>query len=165
MATMTVAPATHISPDNNVVAVEIFIAAPRERVFQALTDPKQAAQWWGQGEKYNFSHFEMGVRVGGQWSCSGTSVTMGANISVRGEFLEIDPPRRLAYTWSSSWMPAITTVLWELEARNNGTLLKLTHTGFAGDVEQAKGHGIGWSLVLGWLQAFVERGETVSTRK
>ena len=62
-------------------------------------------------------------------------------------------------------MPAITTVLWELEARNNGTLLKLTHTGFAGDVEQAKGHGIGWSLVLGWLQAFVERGETVSTRK
>ena len=165
MALMTVAPATHISADNNVLAVEMFIAAPRERIFQALTDPKQAAQWWGEGEKYNFSHFEMDVRVGGQWSCSGVSVTMGANISVRGEFLEIDPPCRLSYTWSSSWMPAVTTVLWELEDRNNGTLLKLTHTGFAGNAEQAAGHSAGWNMVLGWLQAFVERGETVSTRK
>jgi uncharacterized protein YndB with AHSA1/START domain len=164
MATMTVAPAIDISPDNNVLALEIFIAAPRERIFQALTDPKQAAQWWGQGEKFNFSHFEMDVRVSGQWSCSGTSVTMGADISVHGEFLEIDPPRRLAYTWSSSWMPAVTTVLWELDALDNGTRLKLTHTGFA-DAEQAKSHSIGWSLVLGWLQGFVERGETVATRK
>jgi uncharacterized protein YndB with AHSA1/START domain len=164
MATMST-PALNITPDNNVVTAEIFIAAPRERIFQALTDPNQAAQWWGQGDKYRFSKFEMDVRVGGQWSCSGTSTTMGANISVRGEFLEIDPPRRLSYTWTSSWMPTVTQVVWELEPQDGGTLLKLTHTGFAGNADQTKAHTIGWSLVLVWLQAFAEKGETMDNRK
>ena len=36
-----------ITPDQNVVTAEIFIAAPPERVFQAITDPTQPPQWWG----------------------------------------------------------------------------------------------------------------------
>jgi uncharacterized protein YndB with AHSA1/START domain len=163
MATMST-PALHVTPDNTAVNAEIFIAAPRERIFQALTDPKQAAQWWGHGDKYRFSQFEMDVRVGGRWSCSGTSTSMGTNIAVHGEFLEIDPPRRLCYTWMSSWMPTVTEVLWELDQQNGGTLLKLTHTGFAGNADQTKAHTVGWSLVLGWLQAFAEKGETVDQR-
>ncbi len=43
---------TQITPDNNVVLAEIFIAAPPDRVFQALTDPAQMSQWWGQKEMY-----------------------------------------------------------------------------------------------------------------
>ena len=35
----------------------------------------------------------------------------------------------------------------------------------AGDANQAKGHSLGWSSVLGWLQSFVEKGETVDNRK
>src|SRR5713101_5883419 len=38
---------TQITPDKNTVLAEIFIAAPPDRVFQALTDPKQMSQWWG----------------------------------------------------------------------------------------------------------------------
>jgi uncharacterized protein YndB with AHSA1/START domain len=163
MATMTV-PVLNVTPDNDVVMAEISIAAPRERVFATLTDPAQAALWWGQDGKYRFSNFEMDLRVGGKWSCSGTSATMGPNISVRGEFLEIAPPRRLAYTWSSSWMPEVTRVVWELETSDDGTHVKLTHSGFAGNAEQAKNHSVGWSPVLVWLQAFAERGETVDTR-
>ena len=88
---------------------------------------------------------------------------MGA-VTVHGEFVEIDPPRRLSYTWVSSWMPKNTTVLWELEHQSNGTLVKLTHRGFAGNAEQAQNHSIGWTMVLGWLQAYAERGETVDNR-
>ncbi len=162
MATMSIAPTSHITTDNDVVISKFFIAAPRERIFQAITDPKQAVRWWGQSGKYRLSEFQMDVRVGGKWSCSGSSANMG-NITVEGEFLEIDPPRRLAYTWTS-WMPVSTKVVWELEAQANGTMLKLTHTGFAGDADQAKNHSLGWSSVLGWLQAFVEKGETIDTR-
>jgi len=36
-----------ITPDQNVIEAEIFVAAPRERVFQALTDPTQTPLWWG----------------------------------------------------------------------------------------------------------------------
>jgi uncharacterized protein YndB with AHSA1/START domain len=84
---------------------------------------------------------------------------------IEGEILELDPPRRLTYTWISTWMPKNTRVLWELESKDGGTLVKLTHTGFAGDAEQAKNHTIGWSSVLAWLQAYVEKGETVTSRK
>jgi len=46
MVTASTNPVSHITPDNDVVTAEIFIAAPRERIFQALTDPRQAMQWW-----------------------------------------------------------------------------------------------------------------------
>jgi uncharacterized protein YndB with AHSA1/START domain len=164
METLAIAPVSQITPDNDVVTAEVFISAPRERVFQALTDPKQAVRWWGAADRYHMAEFQMDVRVGGQWSTHGNSAKMGP-VTVHGEFLEIDPPRRLAYTWISSWMPKNTKVLWELESQNQGTLVKLRHTGFAGDVEHAKNHSLGWTLVLGWLQAYSERGETVENRK
>jgi uncharacterized protein YndB with AHSA1/START domain len=164
MATLSITPISEISRDNNVVSSAIFIAAPCERVFEALTDPQQALQWWGQNDRYHLNEFHIDPRVGGRWSTSGGSVKMGS-ISIEGEILELDPPRRLSYTWISSWMPRATTVVWELEKQNAGTLVKLTHTGFAGDSEQAQNHSHGWKLVLGWLQGYVERGETVDTGK
>lgn len=163
MATLSLTPRSHITPDNDVVVVEIFISAQRERIFQALTDPAQAAQWWGRKDQYYFNQFTMDVRPGGKWSASGGSAKLG-ELNIRGEFLEIDPPRRLAYTWNSSWMPVETQVLWELETQQNGTLVKLTHSGFAGDAQQAQGHSDGWSLMFTWLQAFAERGETSDTK-
>jgi hypothetical protein len=42
--------------------------------------------------------------------------------------------------------------------------MKIRHSGFAGDLEQAKAHGEGWKRVLGWMQAFVESGKTVESR-
>jgi uncharacterized protein YndB with AHSA1/START domain len=164
MSTLHVNPTSLISPDNDVVTAEVLIAAPRERVFQAITDPAQAMRWWGQEDRYRLSEFHMDVRVGGKWSCSGQSAAMGGAIAITGEFLEVDPPRKLAYTWTSSWMPVSTEVRWELEAHGNDTILKLTHIGFAGNIEQAKNHSMGWTLVVTWLQSFVEKGETVDTR-
>jgi uncharacterized protein YndB with AHSA1/START domain len=164
MATLSTAPLCHVAPDNDVLTAEIFIVAPRERVFEALADPKQATRWWGAADRYHMAEFQMDLRVGGKWSMNGVSSKMGA-VNVRGEFVEIDPPRRLSYTWISSWMPQDSTVVWELEQQNNGTLVKLTHRGFAGNAEQAQNHSIGWSMVLGWLEAYAARGETIENRK
>jgi len=163
MAALSITATSHVSSDNSVVTCEIFIAAPRERIFEALTDPKQAVRWWGQNDRHHLSEFRLEARVGGKWSTSGSSQKMGS-IKIEGELLELDPPRRLAYTWISSWMPRKTTVLWELEPRAGGTLVKLTHAGFDGDAQLANAHIDGWIPVLGWLQGFVERGETISTR-
>jgi hypothetical protein len=38
------------------------------------------------------------------------------------------------------------------------------HSGFAGDAEQANNHNNGWTMVLGWLQSYAEKGETVESR-
>jgi len=169
--------ATQITPDNNTVLAEIFIAAPPERVFQALTDPQQMSKWWGQKGMYRVTENTSDLRPGGKWSSAGVSAD-GKPFSVDGEYLEIDRPRLLVYTWNPSFAHKLkTTVRCELEAHDvhglqhrgpqrvgTGTLVKIRQDGFAGNVEQAQDHSIGWTRVLGWMQAFVEKGETVDTR-
>jgi hypothetical protein len=45
-----------------------------------------------------------------------------------------------------------------------GTVVKIRHSGFAGNLDAAKDHSQGWQRVLGWMQGFVEKGETIDTR-
>jgi len=163
MATISIAPKATLLPGHDVIEAEVFIAAPAARIFQALTDPRQSAQWWGQNDRYHCKEFDMDVRAGGKWSSKGSSAKMG-DFEVHGEYLELSPPRRLVYTWSSSWMPRATVVTWELSKLEGGTLVKVTHSGFAGDAEQANNHSTGWAMVLGWLQSYAEKGETVESR-
>jgi hypothetical protein len=43
--------------------------------------------------------------------------------------------------------------------------VKLRHTGFTNNRPSAEDHARGWQRVLGWMQAFVEKGETADTRE
>lgn len=166
-----------VTPDQDAVLAEVFIAAPPARVFQAFTDPKQISQWWGQKGLYRVTESHTDVRPGGKWSSDGVDKD-GKGFRVEGEYLEIDPPRLLVYTWIAPYTGSVvTTVRLELEPQDvhglqhsgpkrvgTGTLVKIKHSGFASIPEQAVSHGRGWVRVFGWMQAFVERGETVDTR-
>jgi hypothetical protein len=71
----------------------------------------------------------------------------------------------LSYSWVASWTGDVkTTVRWELEPVEQGTLVRLTHSGLAAHPEIAQAYQ-GWPRMLGWLQAFLEKGETVAMRK
>ena len=61
-----------ITPDQNAVFAEIFIAAPPARVFQAISDPAQLPKWWGQSGLYHVTNSTMDVRPGGKWRSDGT---------------------------------------------------------------------------------------------
>jgi len=166
-----------VTPDQDVIEAEVFIAAPPARVFEALTDPKQRQQWWGQKGLYRSSESTSDLRLGGKWSGSGV-MEDGTPYHVEGEYLEIDPPLRLVYTWKPSWChPLETVVHWNLLAQpirglngrgtqtlGTGTLVKLRHEGFAGQSQAMLGHKQGWERVLGWVQAYLEHGETVESR-
>ncbi|MGO8794340.1 MAG: SRPBCC domain-containing protein [Candidatus Sulfotelmatobacter sp.] len=66
----------------------------------------------------------------------------------------MDPPRRLVYTWAYSWGDAPeTTVRWELIPVGQGTLIKLRHSGFAGNEAAANDHAQGWLRVFSWKRA------------
>ena len=78
--------------------------------------------------------------------------------------MEIDSPRLLVYSWVASWTGAVkTTVRWELEPTNDGTLVRLRHSGLAAHPEIAQSYR-GWPMMFEWLQAFIEKGETVEMR-
>jgi uncharacterized protein YndB with AHSA1/START domain len=82
-----------------------------------------------------------------------------------GEYLEIEAPRLLVYTWMATWTRDVkTSVRWELQARDGGTLVTVRHGGFAAHPELTQSYA-GWPRMLGWLQALLERGETVEDRK
>jgi uncharacterized protein YndB with AHSA1/START domain len=178
MSTATVTPTAIVSPAQDAVVAEIFIAAPPERVFQALTDPQQMPQWWGQQGVYRITEWKGDVRPGGKWSSAGVGAD-GRSFRVEGEYLEVDPPRRLVHTWMPSYRSLPQTVVrWELEPHSvhglqhagprkmgMGTMVKLRHEGFAGTPQAAHEHAQGWIRVLGWMQAFVEKGQTIDTRE
>ena len=167
-----------ITRDQNTIEAEIFVAAPRERVFQALTDPNQTPRWWGQKGMYKVTRSEADFRPGGKYCSEGEGID-GTKFRVEGEYLEIDPPRLIVQTWVPSFSNVKGTVVrWELESRpvhglqtsgpnrmGTGTLVKLRHTGFADNRPSAEDHAQGWQRVLGWMRAFVENGETVDTRE
>jgi uncharacterized protein YndB with AHSA1/START domain len=153
-----------VTPDQDAVIADIFVAAPPERVFQAISDPKQLMQWWGQKGMYRSKKWEADLRPGGKWRCDGLN-DKGDPFTVEGQYLEVDPARRLVHTWIAPWAGSLTTtVRWELTPSNNGTKVNLHHTGFKTLPDAARNHAEGWNRVLAWMQAFAERGETVDSR-
>jgi uncharacterized protein YndB with AHSA1/START domain len=166
-----------LTPDNDAILAEVFIAAPPARVFEAIADPKQRAQWWGQKGTFQVTESVSDLRVGGKWSYAGTGPN-GAPFHMEGEYVEVDPPRLLVQTRRADFVGGFQTIVrWELEPREvrdlhgsgthrvgTGTLVKVRHSGFTGHLQQANGHNTGWSASLAWLKAFIEKSETFETR-
>jgi len=70
--------------------------APRELVFQAWTDPKHLAQWWGP-KGFTNPVCEWDARPGGK-IYDVMRAPNGAEHPMSGEFREIDPPERLVFS-------------------------------------------------------------------
>ncbi|HEV2291067.1 MAG TPA: SRPBCC family protein [Gemmatimonadales bacterium] len=77
------------------LVTERVIAAPRELVFRAWTEPEQVAVWWGPNGFTNTIH-EMDVRPGGMWR-----LTMhgpdGRDYLNENVYLQVVPPALLVY--------------------------------------------------------------------
>ncbi len=154
-----------ISHDQDTIECEVQIGAPPERVFQAITDPRQLMQWWGQKGLYHHTDWKADLRPGGAWRSEGLSDKDGSPYSVSGEYVEVDPPRAVSYTWVASWSgPLKTLVRWDLQPAAGGTLVRIRHSGFAKAPAAAQGHSEGWQRVISWMLAYLERGETAQTR-
>jgi uncharacterized protein YndB with AHSA1/START domain len=137
--------------DAGVVLATVDIAAPPERVFRALTTD-EVTKWWGSDEMYRTTSFTSDLRVGGKWRSDGKGAD-GSPFFVEGEYLEIDPPRKLVQTWRPQWEPDLppTTITYRLEPIDGGTRVTVRHEGFGANRASCDGHSNGWTRVLGWL--------------
>ncbi len=133
----------------NIVELTVRLDAPPDEVFGFLTDAERYVRW--QGVKA-----ELDPRPGGLYR-----VWMDAGTVARGEYVEIDPPRRLVFTWgwegNVDLPPGSTTVELSLEAEGDGTVLSLRHTGLPTG-EAAAMHEEGWRFFTGRLSTAV-RGD------
>ena len=132
--------------DTVLVEREIAIDATPETVWEFLVDPEKATQWMGTSASFD-------VRPGGKYRVD----VIPGNVA-RGEFVEIDPPRRLVFTWGwepgskSQVDPGASTVEFTLVPDGEGTLLRFAHRGLPSE-ESAASHLHGWTHYLDRLAA------------
>ncbi len=116
---------------------------PAERVFDAWLDPHQAAKFLFATETGIMKKVEIDARVGGRFCIVETRD--GVDVEHLGEYLEIDRPHRLRFSFGGHPFPA-TYVTITLTTTAQGCLLELVHEGVWQDYE----HRVieGWTGIL-----------------
>jgi uncharacterized protein YndB with AHSA1/START domain len=129
--------------DAGVVEIHRRLPAPIGEVFRWWTEPDLLCKWM---TPIGNVEADIDLRVGGA-----LRIVMkgdGRVIEHTGEYLEIDPPRRLVFTWVSPYTgnrPSVITV--ELHpAGEDATDLHLVHSQLPHDA--AGSHGEGWGAML-----------------
>ena len=107
------------------LVVRRVIPVPRERVFAAWLDPKSLGQWMRPGGMTDATA-EVDPKVGGRFRI--VMIEGPKRYEHNGEYLVIEPPERLEFTWISQATDSKQTVVTlDFLERDAGTELVLTH--------------------------------------
>lgn len=138
------------------VEIETVINATRERVYEAWTNPIELGTWWGDESAYHMSRCEADLTPKGNWAAHGIFHQNNTPFIISGEYLTIDRPFNLAFTWNEDWKPGITTMV-DLTFMTdlNGTLLKVRHMSDP-NPESIEEHQRAWESILAWLKKHLE---------
>jgi uncharacterized protein YndB with AHSA1/START domain len=128
------------------------LPAPPDEVFRYLSQPQLMGLWMS---PVGNAQAEADLRVGGRFRV----VMSGEGVMIEhtGEYLEVDPPRTLAFTWSSPYTgpePSVVRVV--LTPSDGGTQLLLTHDHLPEAAVES--HAGGWGTMLGRLDAAMAAG-------
>jgi uncharacterized protein YndB with AHSA1/START domain len=121
----------------NAVVYELVYPHPPERVWRALVEPGELAQWL--------------MPASGFAAVAGQRFTMSCDPfgEIEAEVLAADPPRRLSLRWVNAAFGS-TVVTFELSAVADGTLLRMEHGGWADAAAAARDQlDSGWHAKLG----------------
>jgi uncharacterized protein YndB with AHSA1/START domain len=133
---------------------ELTIAARPGTVWEFLVDDKKLTRWMG-------IEATLVPEPGGLFQ-----VTPVPGHKARGEFVELDPPRRLVYTFGwepsedsmSAVLPGSSTIEIDLEPEGDGTRLRFVHAGLPSQEEIEK-HTHGWDHYLARLAVAAGGGD------
>jgi uncharacterized protein YndB with AHSA1/START domain len=132
----------------------ITIDAVPERVFRALTAADALEQWMA-------TRVESDARTGGRFRYEFEFDDAAQNNAQEGEYLAIEPDRRVALPWVFPFSPKRTTVEFVLASVGDATRVDFRHSGFEkgepweGARERFTG---GWRMFLESLSRYVETG-------
>jgi uncharacterized protein YndB with AHSA1/START domain len=132
------------------ISFELDLHHPPEKVWRALTDPELLAEWLLPvvGQKLDLqpgAAFTLKTQPYPNWD--GT---------VNCAFVEIEPGRKLSYTWTVPFLDTVVT--FELTPTAAGTRLSLVQSGFKPDQKQESGGArYGWKMMGGKLVDLLAR--------
>jgi uncharacterized protein YndB with AHSA1/START domain len=138
------------SPDPTALRLERSFNAPAHVLFDAWTSAETLRRWWPAGWDWETPVAEVDPRVGGRLRLVMRSPD-GEEFGGSGEYLEIDPPSRLVFTWTwdgHEGHQGTQLVEVEFEERDDGTTtVVLTNRGLK-DEESKRSHREGWEKSL-----------------
>jgi uncharacterized protein YndB with AHSA1/START domain len=137
---------------------EIFIRAPRQRVWDALMDPANTVRY------FHGTRFDSTWQPGTPYLCV---IADGERQAVDGVIEECDPPNRLVMTWHVRYDPEMeaepaSRVEWKLidaNADGSATRLTLRHGDLALSPKTWRHVKLGWVAILDSFKSLVETGE------
>ena len=151
MSETTRSTAPNATDSETSVRISRRIHATPDELFDAWTDPESVRVWMCPGD-VSEARARLDPRVGGKYQID--MVAPNATFEHTGEYLVVDRPRKLSFTWIS--MPTNnqrTVVTIDLKPISAGeTELTLTHEGFP-SAESATNHRMGWGMILDKLAA------------
>ena len=141
-----------VQPGELALRMKRVVGAPAPAVFRACTEPQELAKWWGP-RGFTTPAIELDLRVGGRYRIA-MQPPEGDLFHLRGEFREVDPPSRLAYTFV--WEPPDpddreTVVTLSFREVDGSTEVHFTQGVFATEQRRAL-HEQGWTESFGRLQ-------------
>lgn len=141
------------APSEIKLDIKRVFKAPRAKVYQAWTDPKALAKWWGpEGMVPIIESFEAKI---GRTYRTGMRAADGTTYWVSGAFTEVVPNERIVFTWA--WENdgvrghETRVTVWFADAGAD-TSVHLRHELFE-SVESRDQHNQGWTSSLGCLDA------------
>jgi uncharacterized protein YndB with AHSA1/START domain len=137
-------------PQTDSVALEFDLHHPPEKVWRALTDPVLLAEWL-------LPVIDLELAPGATFMFKREPIANWDG-TVQCRFLEIEPERKLSYTWSVGDMAIDTVVTFTLMPTASGTRLSLVQSGFKREQKQNTGGArYGWKMMGGKLVDLLAR--------
>jgi uncharacterized protein YndB with AHSA1/START domain len=107
------------------VSLEVLLPHPVEEVWSVLTDAAAISEWLMEAVGFE-------PRVGARFRLRTQSLARSGWIAA--EVLELDPPRRMAWSWTPDGDGPTSSVTFSLTSEPGGTRLALAHRGEADPV-------------------------------
>ena len=135
-------------PRGESLSLEFDLPHPPEKVWRALTEPALLAEWL-------LPVLDLRLEPGAAFTFT-TQTREGWDGTVSCRFVEIEPHRKLAYTWSVPFLHTVVT--FTLTPTPSGTRLSVVQSGFAPTQKREFGGArYGWTMMGGRLVDLLAR--------
>jgi len=153
--------------DKDTIEREVMIEAPVETVWGIVTEPRNIVRWFA-------DQAEVDLRPGGD-----VTFTFESGVEGKGKVERVEPPSLFSFRWTSpepgrdmeAAQGHYTLVEFSLDARGEGTLLRVVESGFAAlemsaaeNEALAERHLGGWGMFLDRLAGVASSADAPAGR-
>ena len=127
---------------NLILKVSKIIDASRENLFEYWIQPQHLPKWWGPKDVI-CTEVSIDLKPGGKYKLVNKLET-GDIIEIYREYLAIEPPKLLKFTWSVTGISKNEIVTVRFEEKTGKTKVIVLHEGITNN-EIKHSHDTGWS--------------------